>query len=137
MKLPHPSDKLAGCCWLPRLAAKTRAYSQREMPLSYRVAFGSRIGVDGYFCRHFGLSFPRIAAAIRANPDDSALGQWFLKQPKVTPAKIAEWNEFAPRLGTTGYPGCLTLWFVKWFLYPKSISRPVQGIFQSIAQDES
>jgi hypothetical protein len=107
------------------------------MPITYRIAFGSRIGVDGYFCRHFGLSFRNVVAAIRSNPDDVALGRWFLKQPNVNPGKIAEWNELAPRLGTKGYPGHLTLWLLKWFLYPKSIFLPVRGIFESIAQDES
>ncbi len=59
MKLPHPEDKLAGCVWLPRLAAKVRVHLAGGMPLSYRVAVGSRIGVDGYFLRHFGSACAR------------------------------------------------------------------------------
>lgn len=136
MQLPHPLTRLAGCCWLPRHIAKTRVYLRGEMPFAYRIALGSRVGVDGYFFRHFGLGKKQMLAAIRARPDDAAVAKWFLQQPGVTSERIASWNEFAPRLGVKGHPGYLTRQIVKWFLYPKSISRPVGGIFALIAQDE-
>ena len=71
MNLPHPREQLAGCYWLPRLAAKTRVYLQGEMPLSYRAAFGSSIGMDGYFFRGFKLSRTQLIAAVRASPTDT------------------------------------------------------------------
>ncbi|MEO6995010.1 MAG: DUF5069 domain-containing protein [Lacunisphaera sp.] len=134
--LPHPLETLGGCCWLPRLAAKTRVYLRGEMPLTYRLAFGSRIGVDGYFFRQFQLSRAQIVAAVRAASDDEQLARWFLARSAVTPESIAAWNEFAPRLGAKGHPGHPTFLAVKWVFYPKSIIHPVDGLFAAIAQDE-
>ncbi len=134
--LPHPLETLAGCCWLLRLAAKTRVYLQGEMPVTYRLAFGSRIGVDGYFFRHFQLSRPKIVAAVRAAPDDEQLARWFLARSAVTPESIAIWNKFSPHLGGKGHLGRATFLTVKWIFYPKSIIRPVGSLFEAIAQDE-
>jgi hypothetical protein len=106
------------------------------MPFSYRIAFGARSGVDGYFFRHFGLNKAQMLAAIRERPDDAAVAEWFLQQPGVTPGRIAEWNRFAPLLGTKDHPGYLTRQIVKWLLYPKSITQPVGNLFAMIAQDE-
>lgn len=137
MQLPHPLTRLADCCWLPRHIAKTRVYLRGEMPFAYRIALGSRVGVDGYFFRHFALRKTRVLAAIRARPDDAAVAEWFLQQPGVTPERIAEWNRLAPLLGAKGHPGYLTRQIVKWLLYPKSISHPVESIFTAIVQDEN
>ena len=136
MNLPHPRETLAGCCWLPRLAAKTRVYLQGEMPFSYRVAFGSPIGVDGYFLRHFKISRSQVVTAVRNAAHDDELVRWFLARPAVDKKSIAAWNELAPRLGTKGHPGYLTRQIVKWILYPKSVSLPVDSIFEAIIQDE-
>ena len=136
-QLPHPLARLADCCWLPRHIAKTRVYLRGEMPFAYRIALGSRVGVDGYFFRHFGLGKAQVLAAIRARPDDAAAATWFLQQPGVTPERIAEWNRLAPLLGTKGHPGYFTRQIVKWLLYPKSISHPVESIFTAIVQDEN
>ena len=106
------------------------------MPFSYRLAFGSRIGVDGYFFRHFQLSRAQVIAAVRAAPTDEIVAQWFLALPTVTTKSIADWNEFAPRLGAKGNPAYLTGQIVKWGLYPKSISRSPESIFEMIALDE-
>jgi hypothetical protein len=137
MHLPHPSAQLAGCCWLPRLAAKTRAFLRGEIPPSYRVAFGSRIGVDGYFLRHFRLSLAQVVAAVRAAPDDAALAAWFLARPGVNASSLAAWNALAPRLGSPGHPGRRTLLIVRYFLYPKSIFRTPRSIFEAISIDEN
>ena len=136
MQLPHSLARLAGCCWLPRHVAKSRIFLRSEMPLSYRIAFGSRVGVDGYFFRHFGLRRAQMLAAIRARSDDAAVGDWFLQRPGVNPGRIAEWNRLAPLLGAEGHPGFRTRQIVKWLLYPKSITRPVGSIFSAIVQDE-
>ena len=137
MTLPHPLQKLVGCCWLPRLADKTRVYLRGEMPLSYRLAFGSSIGVDGYFLRHFRLSPEQIIVAVRAATDNDALARWFLTRPAVTPESISAWNDLAPRLGTKGHPGYVTRHIVKWIFYPESILRPVGSLFEAIIQDEA
>ncbi len=106
------------------------------MPFSYRIAFGARTGVDGFFFRHFGLSKAQVLSAIRERSDDTAVAEWFLQQPGVTPERIAAWNRFAPMLGVKGHPGYRTRQIVKWLLYPKSITRPVGSLFAMIAQDE-
>jgi hypothetical protein len=137
MNLPDPEETLAGCCWLPRILAKARAYTRGSLPHSYRMAFGSRIGVDGYFCRHFNISRAELLAAVNATAVDEKLAKWFLAQPLITPASVAEWNDLAPKLGSKGYPGYCTLHLVKWMLYPKSISIPTRSIFAAIQRDES
>lgn len=136
MNLPHPLARLADCCWLPRHIAKTRIFLRREMPFSYRIAFGARSGVDGHFFRHFGLGKAQVLDAIRTRPDDAAAVEWFLQQPGVTPKRITEWNHFAPLLGVKGHPGYFTRQIAKWLLYPKSITQPVGSLFAMIAQDE-
>lgn len=137
MKLPHPKEQLAGCVWLPRLIAKIRVFLSGALPVSYRVAFGSRIGVDGYFIRHFRLTMPQVVAAVRSASTDDEVATWFLRRPGVTPQSIADWNALALKLGSAGQPGCLTLQIVKWFLYPKSRFGAPGSIFEAIAIDES
>jgi len=137
MKLPHPKGQLAGCVWLPRLIAKIRIFLSGELPASYRVAFGSRSGVDGYFLRHFRLTMPQVVAAVRRASTDDDVAKWFLRCPSVTAHSIAAWNALALKLGSAGHPGGLTLKIVKWFLYPKSRFRTPGSIFEAIAIDES
>jgi hypothetical protein len=136
MKFRHPSDQIAGCCWLPRIADKARCYLAGEMPFPYRLAFLSRVGVDGYFLRHFSLSRQRFLGGVRSSHDDAALAFWFLSKPSVTESTIHDWNRLAPTLGMSGHPGYLTRHIVKWFLYPKSVTKPVNSLFEAIEQDE-
>ncbi len=136
MKLPHPEERLAGCVWLPRMAAKIRIFSAGDLPVSYRIAFGSRIGVDGYFLRHFHLSMAQVVATVRSASNDEAVANWFLQRPFVSPHAIALWNSCALKLGARGQPGFLTLCIVKGFLYPKSRFRRVGSIFEAIEVDE-
>jgi hypothetical protein len=136
MQLPHPLARLAGCCWLARHVAKTRVLLSGELPFAYRIAFGKRTGIDGYFFRHFGLNKNDILAAIRARPNDAAVAEWFLQLPGVTPDRIATWNRFAPLLGVKGHPAYLTRRIVTPFLYPKARRQPVDSLFAAIAQDE-
>ena len=136
MQLPHPKAKLAGCMWLPRLAAKIRIYLAGELPWIYRVAFGNRIGVDGRFLRHFRVWMPQLIAAVRTHTENGKLAAWFLERRSVSPESIASWNSLAPSLGAPGKPGCFTFRVVKWFLYRKSCFRSVGSIFEAIAIDE-
>ncbi len=137
VKLPRPAEQLAGCCWLPRFAHKTRCFVRGELPLLYRAAFGSRVGVDGYFLRHFGLSRRQFLHAVAKARDDEALAAWFLALPTVSAAAIASWNRLAPTLGAKGSPGYLTFQVVRWIFYPRTLRHPVGTIFAAIEQDEA
>ena len=136
MHLPRPQDQLAGCVWLPRFAEKARLSLDRLLPFIYQLAFGSRYGVDGHFLRHFDLTIDQFLAAVRQSKDNAALARWFLALPGATPPRIAEWNRFATSLGAKGHPGYLTRHLAKWLFYPKSVSTPVESIFEAIDQDE-
>src|SRR5262245_25806556 len=132
MHLHRPQDQLAGCVWLPRFADKARLSLDRQLPFSYQLAFGSRFGIDGYFLRHFGLTIDRFLDAVGQSADNTALTRWFLALPGASPPRIAEWNRFATLLGAKGHPGYLTRHLAKWLLYPKSVSSPVESIFEAI-----
>lgn len=136
MRLPRPHDRLAGCVWLPRFAEKARRFLARQLPFTYRVAFGSRLGIDGAFLRHFGLTVPQFLAAVRRSGDNEALAEWFLPHPAARPERIAEWNRRAALLGVKGHPGYLTRHLIKWVFYPKSVLSPVNSLFEAIEQDE-
>ena len=136
IRLRRPQEQLAGCCWLPRFADKARFYRNGRLPFLYRLAFESRLGVDGYFLRHFGLSSCDFLAGVVRAADDTALAQWFASLPEVTPQRIADWNALATTLGARGYPGFVTRHAVKWLLYPKSVRQPVNTLFDAIDQDE-
>ena len=136
MKLRRPQEELAGCCWLARIVDKVRASQQDDFPLLYRLSLGSPIGIDGFFLRHFTMSFRQLRQAVLETSNDESLAQWFLNQPGVNAATIATWNEYGPKLGTPGYPGSQLLRIIKWFVYPKTITHPVNNLFEMIEQDE-
>ncbi|MFO0706417.1 MAG: DUF5069 domain-containing protein [Nitrospira sp.] len=136
MTLPRPSDRLAGCCWLPRFAAKVRLARTGQLPVTYRLALASSLGIDGYFLRHFGLTPQDFFKAVVRAADDTALAEWFRAQSSVTDDSIERWNHVARHLGAPGHPGRLTLHLVKWVLYPKAILHPVGSLFEAIEQDE-
>src|SRR3569833_3390723 len=105
MKLPHPLSRYAGCAWLPRLIAKIRIFLGGSLPWSYRVAFGSRLGVDGFFMRHFNLSMARFVAIVQGSKDVEEAVAWFLAQERVNQDSIREWNILASNLGRKGKQG--------------------------------
>lgn len=130
-----PRARLADCCWLPRLIDKARAAETGQLPWTYRLALGHRMGIDGSFLRHFRLTKAEFLAVVRGR-DDAAIERWFRSLPSATPARIAAWNERAPTLGAKGHPGYAVRHLVKWFLYPRSIRQPVGSLFDAIEQDE-
>jgi hypothetical protein len=136
MELRRPQETLADCCWLARLVDKVRASHRGNFPLLYRLSLGSPIGIDGFFLRHFGLSFPEFRKAVMETKNDENLTQWFLNQPGVHASTIASWNTYAPNLGKPGFPLSLIRHVIKWFVYPKSIRQPVDSLFEMIEQDE-
>ena len=136
MTLPRPTDQLAGCCWLPRFAAKVRASRSKQLPFVYRLALGSSLGIDGSFLRQFKISHQQFIHAVEQAPNNEALAQWFLTLPAVTDISITSWNRHAPLLGSKGCPGYLTRHLIKCVLYPKSVTHPVGSLFEAIEQDE-
>jgi Domain of unknown function (DUF5069) len=136
MQLHRPQAELAGCVWLPRFADKARLFHTQQLPCIYRLAFGSRLGIDGAFLRHFSLTVDEFLAAVRQSADSEALAKWFLSLPAASPERIAGWNRRAALLGVKGHPGYLTRHLVKWVLYPKSVVTPVNSLFDAIEQDE-
>ena len=136
LKLRRPQDQLAECCWLPRLADKIHVAHRHQLPLLYRFALGSSLGIDGYFFRHFGLTFKVFRQAVQSTTNDEALAQWVTQQPHCTPETIHDWNRFAPQLGKRGHPGYFTRQLLKWVLMPKSVVHPVSSLFEAIEQDE-
>lgn len=136
MQLPRPQDELAGCVWLARFAEKARRLLSQQLPLTYRLAFGSRFGIDGAFLRHFNVTLAQFLAAVRKSGDNTALAEWFLARPGVTPERIAEWNCRATSLGAKGHPGYRIRHLIKWVFYPKSVVAPVKSLFEAIEQDE-
>jgi hypothetical protein len=91
--------------WLARFAEKARLSLNYQLPLPYRLAFGSPVGVDGYFLGHFGLTIDQFISGVRQAADNAALARWFLALPGASPQRIAEWNSQATVLGAKGYPG--------------------------------
>lgn len=136
MHLPRPQDQLADCVWLPRFAEKARRLLAQQLPFIYRLAFGSRLGIDGAFLRHFGLTVSQFLLAVRRCEDSVALARWFLSLPAASPERITEWNRRAALLGTKGHPGYRTRHLIKWVFYPKSVVTPVDSLFEAIEQDE-
>ena len=132
-----PRDQLAGCCWLPRFIDKARLLLTGELPFTYRAAFGSSLGVDGHFLKHFGIVRGDFIRAVRDSKDDAAVATWFLARPKVNESKIAAWNEYAPNLGAKGQPGYLAFRLVKWPFYPSLRGQSVSSIFEGIEMDET
>lgn len=136
LHLHRSHDQLAGCVWFPRFADKARLFLARQLPWTYRLAFGSRLGIDGAFLRHFSLTVEQFLAAVRRSAHNDALAVWFLSLPAASPERIAEWNRYATLLGVKGHPGYVTRHLVKWVFYPKSVLTPVNSLFEAIEQDE-
>lgn len=136
MKLRPPQETLARCCWLARMADKVRASQQENFPVLYRLSLASPIGIDGYFLRHFKLSFRQFRNAVIETRTDQDLERWFQGQMGVHSSTISSWNDFAPKLCTQGYPVSFVRHLIKWFVYPKSIKDPVNSLFRMIEQDE-
>ncbi|OAI43441.1 hypothetical protein AYO41_00080 [Verrucomicrobia bacterium SCGC AG-212-E04] len=114
---------------------KTRQFLAGKLSFTYRAAFCSPMGVDGFFLKHFGLSSGNLIRAVRSSPDDEALAAWFLAQPTVTPEAIAAWNDFAPTLGAKGRPGRFVFQIVRPFFYANA--KSTDSMFEAVTRDET
>src|SRR5579862_9802594 len=105
MKLPHPTEKLCGCVWLPRFIDKGRHHFADNLPPEYEQAFCHPLGTDAVFLAHFEIEKPEILQVIRDSGGNAeAIAEWFQKRPQYTPEKVAAWNALAPNLGKEGHP---------------------------------
>jgi hypothetical protein len=106
MQLRRPTDKLAGACWLPRFIDKARKFLAGELPKEYADGFCNPRALDGVFLSFFTLSKDKFLEVVRnSQGDDERIADWFRAQPAVTPEKIGNWNEEAPRIGAPGQRG--------------------------------
>ena len=136
-RLPEPTEKLAGCVWLPRFIAKVRLHDAGKLNEDYQLAFCHPRGVDGRFLEHFGLEKDGAIRAILGCASDAECEQWFMSLPDVTSERIDAWNEFAPRIGGPGQPGERELAFMLRKIY-RGEPPPValNSSFEAILWDE-
>jgi hypothetical protein len=134
MQLPAPTERLAGCLWLPRLIAKARLLERGELPPEYAARFGHPTGVDGQFFAFFGLE----AAAVRAvsTRTDAQVAAWFRALPRGTAADIEQWNQLALNLGRPGFPMGDRLALGKATVYAHLDPTGIDTIFGLLEADE-
>lgn len=135
MRLPRPTDTLAGCVWLPRIVAKARALAGGTLPPDYAARFGHASGVDGQFLRHFGLTRDDIVAV--ATRDDAGVAAWFATQPGATPERVAAWNHVAVNLGRAGFPMAERLPVALATTYAHLADRGCATVFEVLTADEA
>jgi hypothetical protein len=102
MNLPRPTDRLAGCVWLPRIVAKARLLAEGALPGDYESRFCHASGVDGQFLAFFGLSRDNIVRS--ATLSDHEITLWFQSLPLAANGGIEKWNAIAVNLGRPGFP---------------------------------
>jgi hypothetical protein len=132
--LPTPESKLAGCMWLPRLLFKARAAQTGALPADFTRSFGQPLAMDGQFLSFFGLPLADVIAQSERPADGDAA--WFLQQPGVNAARIAEWNALAPNLGRPGFPMAQRLVWARENIYPHIDAGPSASVFEILAADE-
>ena len=132
MKLPCPSEELAGCVWLPRILAKARLLQSGELQEDYAARFCHPAGVDGVFLSHFGLSREDIVCAA-AMSDDKA-SEWF--SSRNSPERVELWNQIAVNLGRPGYPMAERFPVALATTYKHVDSRGLTTVFEVLEADE-
>lgn len=102
LALRGPNERLADTCHLARYVDKIRLLQQGLLPTAYAAVLGHRLGVDGAFLKHFGLTHEQMTTAIAAHSLDADMAAWF--DVTIDAASKPVWNELAPNLGRQGYP---------------------------------
>lgn len=137
LRLPKPTEQLAGCVWLPRFIAKVRHHHAGTLGGDYQLAFCHPRGVDGRFLEHFTLDKENAINAILGAATEGELEQWFTSSPGVTEDRIAAWNAFAPLIGSPGHPGERELAFMLRRTYPNGAPPAASNSsFDAILWDE-
>lgn len=132
MNFPSPREKLAGCCWLPRLLAKARLLQNGRLAPEYAARFCHPTGVDGQFLIYFLLTHEEIMA-MAALPDSEA-ASWF--HSRYTSERIHEWNRIAVNIGRPGYPLAERFPVALATTYKHIDSRGMTTIFEVLEADE-
>ncbi|BDS07122.1 hypothetical protein NT6N_21620 [Oceaniferula spumae] len=102
INLRSPYDRsVADTMFWARLIDKVRLYQDGDLPEDYSGVLGHKLGTDGQFLGHFGLSFDQVTEAVPGK-DDTALATWLEEVVDDFPAKRDSWNELAPELGKDG-----------------------------------
>lgn len=137
-KLRRPSDKLAGCVWLPRFIDKTRHHLAGTLAPDYVLPYCHPVATDGAFLKHFELSKEEIIEVIQISAgNDAPVGEWFEARPACTAGRIEAWNTLAPNLGRAGFPVHRGFLFMLKTYYGGTTPDPrVDSVFTVIAFDE-
>lgn len=102
INLRSPYDRsVAGVCYWARVIDKIRLHRDGELPEEYCGVLGHKLGTDGQFLGHFGVTFEQVTEAVLSK-DDTALADWLEVAVEDFPAKKEAWNELAPELGKDG-----------------------------------
>jgi len=134
MKLPRPTEKLAGCVWLPRILSKARLLKSGALPPDYVANFCHPKGVDGFFLSHFGLSREDVVTA--ATLSDDAAAKWFLARAGSSTQSIEAWNQIALNLGRPGYPMAERFPVALATTYKNVAGRGLTTVFEVLEEDE-
>ena len=134
MRLPRPTEKLAGCVWLPRILAKARLSQRGALPPDYEARFCHPNGVDGLFLSHFGLSREEVMSAARLS--DEEVVQWFLSRIAGSAKRVEEWNQVGVNLGKPGYPLADRFPVALATVYKHVDSRGLTTVFEVLEADE-
>jgi hypothetical protein len=132
VKLPRPTEKLAGCVWLPRILAKARQLQGSGLPPDYAASFCNPKGVDGVFLAHFGLNRDDILSTAALTDEKAA--EWFLS--RTTAERIAQWNHTALNLGRPSYPIGERFPLALATTYQHVDSRGLTTVFEVLEADE-
>lgn len=134
MKLPRPTDTLAGCIWLPRILAKARLLASGRLPAEYEGRFCQPSSVDSEFLTFFGLSREDIVRAAGLADDEAAL--WFASLASAGDVQIAAWNHVAVNLGRPGFPLADRLPVGLSTTYRHLSARNLETVFSVLEADE-
>ena len=138
MKLRAPWDCLAECVWLARLTDKARLMKKGQLPPDYAMLLGHPRGIDGRFLGHFGFDKDSTLEILPLLPDDESVERWFRAQAGVTADSIRSWNDLAPNLGKSGWPGERELAFaIQRFCRGPAGNSAVETLFELIRLDEN
>jgi Domain of unknown function (DUF5069) len=89
---PRWSDAVAGILWLPRFAAKVRAYDAGMLG-TYLLG---QSPVDDEFLAAAGLDYAGFIAIVRAVPDDAAVIDAIERRSPGASARLREWSRQMP-----------------------------------------
>ena len=132
MKLPSPTEELAGVVWLPRILAKARQLQGGVLQEDYAASFCNPKGVDGVFLAHFGLSREAILSA--AALTNAKAAERFLS--RTTTEQRAHWNHTALNLGRPGYPMAERFPVALATTYKNVDARGFSTVFEVLEADE-